>query len=220
MRDINIAIDGPSGAGKGDTSQGVKDRLGYRSLDTGAMFRGIGLYIHENDLHGETFDPSFLEHLILSFDENNHLILNGENVEGRIRNKEIGSIASQYSQRPEVRSCLLKQQQDIVKSKRYVVDGRDIASVVIPNAELKIYLTASAEERARRDVLRDKKDPLDMQVFKEYLHAINQRDYDDMNREIAPLVQVPDAIVVDTTEMTISEQIEVVYNLAQDRIHN
>lgn len=210
---IIVAIDGYSSCGKSTIAKALARYAGYTYVDTGAMYRAIGLYTLRNGLTEEADIIAALDHIQVGFilvDGAQHVTLNGEDVEGYIRTLEVGNCASRVSAIKEVRAFLVKQQQAMGEAKGIVMDGRDIGTVVFPNAEFKLFLTASAEVRAQRryDELVAKGEKPN---FAEVLADVNDRDYRDTHRAESPLRQAEDAIVVDNSHMTEEEQMEVVY---------
>ncbi len=219
MKNINIAIDGPAGAGKSTIAKKVAAELDYTYIDTGAMYRAMALYflragVASTDEKTISEKCSEIEIGIEYLGGVQHVFLNGEDVSAFIRTDEVGAYASACSVYADVRTKLVELQRQLAATESVVMDGRDIASVVLPNADLKIYLTASVEERAKRRyseyVLSGQECDLD-KIKKE----IEERDYRDMHRENSPLVCVEDAIVVDTSFMTIDEVVERVMELAR-----
>ncbi|HIW57578.1 MAG TPA: (d)CMP kinase [Firmicutes bacterium] len=214
---MNIAIDGPAGAGKSTIAKAVAKRLGYIYVDTGAMYRGIGLYALE---HGA--DPKsakevgdILDDIAVSIkykDGEQRLLLNGEDVSDRIRTPEVSAAASAVSALPAVREKLLDLQRELARNNDAVMDGRDIGSFVLPNADVKIFLTASADVRARRryDELVQKGIKAE---FSEVKADMEQRDKNDSTRKASPLVMAEDSILVDTTDMDIERTIEKIIEL-------
>ncbi len=202
---FQVAIDGPAGAGKSTISKMVAKEVSFEYIDTGAMYRGIAYYTVKNNIDLETTDFSFLKDITLEF-KNNILHLNGESVEEFIRTPEVSSLTSKVASVKEVRVALLDQQRELGKGE-VVMDGRDIGTHILPNAQVKIYLTASVETRAKRrhlEYLNKGKESDINDVIKE----VEQRDYDDMNRELNPLTQAKDAILVDTSNMSIKETVQ------------
>lgn len=218
MSKINIAIDGPAGSGKGITSKELSHKLKYSYLDTGAMYRAVALYMKQNTITKKIFNTEILNSISLSFNPENEICLNGENVENLIRTPEISELASDFSTIKEVRDFLVQQQQEIVKHKGYIAEGRDIGTRVMPNAELKIYLNASIEVRAERRYQDLKKQGL-LFSFEEVEKMIEERDHQDKNREYDPLQKAEGAIEIDTSDLTIEEQIGVIEKLAKKHIH-
>lgn len=201
---INIAVDGPAGAGKSSIARAVAEEIGYIYVDTGALYRSIALYAIENKLDNDSLIKSLDKiNIRLEFiDKCQHVILNGNDVSDKIRTPEVSMVASKVSAIPKVREFLFELQKKIAEENNIIMDGRDIGTVVLPNADLKVFLTASAEERASRRF----KEMTDSSItYEQVLEDIKQRDYNDMNREIAPLKQAEDAVLLDTTGMTIDE---------------
>ena len=202
---ISVAIDGPSGAGKSSLAKRLAADLGYVYVDTGAMYRTIGLYAVRQgaDLHDADAVAALLPQIQLDIrlvDGTQHVYLNGEDVSKAIRAEQIGMAASAVSAHPAVRAFLLETQRGLAANQNVLMDGRDIGTVVLPHATVKIYLTASAEARAGRRCkeLQQKGQPADYDTV---LADIRQRDYQDTHREIAPLKQAEDAIRVDTSDI-------------------
>ena len=215
MKKINIAIDGPSASGKGVTAKRLASILGYNYLDTGAMYRAIGYYMVDNNISVDIFDDRLLEGIDIDFNKDNHVLLNGVDIEDNIRNSHISMVASNFSKLKKVREFLVEKQKKIVKNKGYVADGRDIGSVVIPDAEVKIYLTADVGVRARRRFLemmeRGEKGISEERVREELI----KRDRQDIERDESPLVKVDGAVEIDTSEMEIDEQVERVLEIVE-----
>ena len=218
---MNIAIDGPAGAGKSTIAKLAAKGLGFLYVDTGAMYRAIGLYLLENEVDYneesqllEALDKINIE--IKYVDGVQRVILNDCDVSEAIRREEVGQAASTTSALKPVRAKLLDLQRDIAAKNDVIMDGRDIGTNILPNAELKIYLTASVEVRAQRRYkeLVEKGETPD---FEEVKKGIEQRDYQDMNRDIAPLRQAEDAVLVDTSDMTIDEVVARITELAEER---
>ena len=204
---ICIAIDGPAGSGKSSVSKLVAKNLGFTSIDTGALYRAVAYYFKSNEISEENI-KSALKNIDLkakNIDGKFNVFLNGENVTYKIRAEEISKMTSKISKRPEVRDFLLEFQRNLAKSENCVMDGRDIGTVVFPHAELKIFVTASAEVRAQRryDELTAKGEKCN---YEEILENVKERDHIDSTRETSPLRQAEDAIVLDNTHMTIPEQ--------------
>lgn len=215
MKKITIAIDGYSSCGKSTMAKDLAREIGYIYIDSGAMYRAVTLYCIENGIFTqEGIDVERLEKDILSIqisfvlnpdNQRPMTCLNGVNVEDRIRTMEVSSRVSPIAALGFVREALVKQQQEMGKSKGIVMDGRDIGTVVFPDAELKIFVTASAEIRAQRryDELKAKGQEAS---FEEILANVKERDHIDMNREVSPLRQAADAILLDNSHLTIEEQ--------------
>lgn len=217
MKNYNIAIDGPAGAGKSTIAKAVSKKLNFIYIDTGAMYRAVGLYYLNNkiDLKNEIEINELLDDINIDLtyvDGVQQIILNGENVSNLIRNEEVSSAASVVSTYKKVREKMVSIQQELAKVNNVVMDGRDIGTVVLPSADLKIYLTASSEERAKRRYkeLLEKGEEVDLETIKK---DIEERDYRDMNRENSPLKQADDAILLDSSNMTIDEVIDYILNL-------
>lgn len=201
---INIAVDGPAGAGKSSIARAVAEEIGYIYVDTGALYRSIALYSIENKLDNESLVNSLDKiNIRLEFiDKCQHVFLNDNDVSDKIRTPEVSMGASKVSAIPEVREFLFGLQKKIAAENNIIMDGRDIGTVVLPDADLKVFLTASAEERANRRF----KEMTDSSItYEQVLEDIKQRDYNDMHRDIAPLKQADDAVLLDTTGMTIEE---------------
>lgn len=214
MRKIIVAIDGYSSCGKSTIAKALAKYAGYTYVDTGAMYRAIALYTIREGLNDEETIIAALPKIQVGFllvDGAQHVTLNGEDVEGQIRTLEVGNAASRVSAIKEVRSFLVAQQQKMGEAKGIVMDGRDIGTVVFPQAELKLFLTASPEVRAQRryDELVAKGEKPD---FAAVLADVNDRDYRDTHRAESPLRQADDAIVVDNSHMTPDEQMAVIYD--------
>ena len=215
MKKIIVAIDGYSSCGKSTIAKALAKYAGYTYVDTGAMYRAIGLYTLRHGLTEEAAIIAALPQIEVGFVQVNgaqHVTLNGEDVEGQIRTLEAGNRASQISQIKEVRAFLVAQQQKMGEAKGIVMDGRDIGTVVFPKAELKLFLTASPEVRAQRryDELVAKGEQPN---YADVLADVNDRDYRDTHRAESPLRQAEDAVVVDNSAMTPDEQMDVIYGL-------
>ena len=208
-----IAIDGPSSAGKSTLAKGLAKELGYVYIDTGAMYRAIGYYLIKNNIniHNEESINKVLDKIDVTLDydnENNlHVFLNGADISKYIRTQEVGEAASVCSQFINVRNKLVALQRKLAEEKSCIMDGRDIASNVLPNANLKLYITASVECRAKRRYLEEKEKGIDTTVDK-VMEELKARDYRDMHREHNPLVKVPDAITIDTTDLDADQVID------------
>ncbi len=214
---INIAIDGPAGAGKSTIAKAVAKELDYIYVDTGAMYRAIAYYLLTNDIDVEDADAltkvlAGVSVTIRYEDNAQQVYLNGENVTGHLRTEAVGNMASVSSAKPQVRSALLELQRTLARENNVVMDGRDIGTNVLPDAQVKIYLTASSAERARRRYteLIQKGEQADIaQIEKDII----ERDNRDMNREIAPLKQAEDAVYIDSSDMQIDEVTEAIKKL-------
>ena len=218
-----IAIDGPAGAGKSTIAKALAARLHYIYIDTGAMYRAIGLFALRSGVSGEDWDgvAALLPEIRLELcfqDGAQHILLNGEDVSQAIRTPQASAYASLVSAIPAVRSFLLDYQRSFARNNSVIMDGRDIGTVVLPQADCKIFLTAGSEARARRRFaeLQAKGDET---PYEEVLAAIRQRDRQDSSREAAPLKAAEDAVVVDTTACTLEESIEKVYAVVKEKLH-
>ena len=218
MSTINIAIDGPAGAGKSTIAKMVSAKLGYIYVDTGALYRTIALYITENKIADEDIEKSLpAADVSLRFvDGAQRVYLGDRDVSGLIRTPEISMAASRTSAIPAVRAYLFDTQQKIARENNVIMDGRDIGTVVLPDADVKIFLTASAEERANRRYKELAEKP-DCPSYEEILKDIIQRDYQDMHRETAPLKQAEDAVLVDTTKLTLEESADEITRIIREK---
>lgn len=219
---IQIAIDGPSGAGKSSLARRLAKELGYLYVDTGAMYRAIGLYMLRAGV--DTSDAAAVlprlgeVRLELKYlDGTQHVFLNGEDVSEEIRREEVSMAASCVSAHQGVRDFLTETQRSIAQRNNVLMDGRDIGTIILPNAQIKIFLTASAEERARRRTreLREKGQPAE---YEEVLADIRRRDYNDSHRAAAPLRQAKDAVLVDTSDDDFEAAYQKLYRLIQGRL--
>ncbi|MCQ2536072.1 MAG: (d)CMP kinase [Lachnospiraceae bacterium] len=218
---FNVAIDGPAGAGKSTIAKRVAKENNFIYVDTGAMYRAIGLFIVRQgiDIHDkEAVEKAAPDAKVSLTYENGEqvVVLNGENVNGLIRTEEVSQAASVTSAYPVVRELLFEMQQTLAKENDVVMDGRDIGTVVLPNAQAKIYLTASVEERARRRFEEYKNKGMDVDI-EELKKEIAQRDHQDMTREIAPLKQADDAVLVDSSDMNIDEVTKAIMDIIKER---
>ena len=215
----NIAIDGPAGAGKSTIAKMAAKKLDFIYVDTGAMYRAMALYFlrREIDAKDEKKIAEACEHInvTIAYQEGEQqVLLNGENVNAFIRTEEVSMMTSNTSKYPAVREKLLYLQRELAAANNVIVDGRDIGTCVLPDAELKIYLTASASERAKRRYLEQKERGVESDLA-QIERDIIARDEQDMNREIAPLKQAEDAIYLDTSDMTIEEVVTKIVSLVQ-----
>ena len=222
MKMVSIAIDGPSGAGKSTLARSAAAELGYLYVDTGAIYRTIGYYAHANHIDPKDEQavasalPQVRVELTYGDDGLQHMLLNGQDVTKEIRLPEISLCASAVSAHPGVRAFLLEMQRELARTHNVIMDGRDIGTVVLPDADVKIFLTASPEARARRRMLeleqRGTPEP-----YKKILKEIEQRDWDDSHRATAPLRQAEDAVLLDTTELNFEESREALLKLIRER---
>ena len=222
MQPIIVAIDGYSSCGKSTIAKALAKYAGYTYVDTGAMYRAVALYafrlLGDEAIRREAVIP-ILTNIHIGFiqaADGQHVTLNGEDVESQIRTLEIGNLASQISTIKEVRAFLVAQQQAMGEKKGIVMDGRDIGTVVFPNAELKLFLTASPEVRAERR-FKELEAKGEKPVWEEVLADVNDRDYRDTHRAESPLRQAEDAVVVDNSEMTSEEQMEHIIDVFKGR---
>ena len=219
---INIAIDGPAGAGKSTIAKTVSKELGYIYVDTGALYRTVGLNalrkgVDTKDAAGVVATLDGLKVSLRFVNNEQRVFLGEEDVSEAIRQNEVSMAASNVSAIPRVREFLFDLQRDIAKNNNCIMDGRDIGTVVLPDAQIKLFLTASAEARADRRFkeLTEKGQSVDYDVI---LKEIKERDYQDSHREIAPLKQADDAILVDSTEMDLPATINYMLNIIKERI--
>ncbi|MBE6884470.1 MAG: (d)CMP kinase [Ruminococcaceae bacterium] len=218
---LSIAIDGPSGAGKSTISRLIAEKLGFIYVDTGALYRTIALYMLENTV--DTADAvSVTENLSRISIETKHdglqrMFLNGRDVTEAIRRPELSLLASAVSAIPSVREFLLDTQRSFAQKNNVIMDGRDIGTTVLPNANLKIFLTAAAEDRAKRRYLEQKEKGFDVD-YDSILSDINKRDYNDSHRAVSPLTRAADAILVDTTGNELEQSVSLLYNLIIEKL--
>jgi len=217
----SIAIDGPAGAGKSSIAKALSKRLGYIYIDTGAMYRAVALFFVENNVSDGTDSriESLLDKLEISIkyeDGAQKVILNGEDVTDKLRLEEIGKLASKFSAIGSVREKLVALQRKLAQKENVVMDGRDIGTVVLPNADLKIYLSASSKVRAKRRYLElFEKGHTDLDI-NEIEDEIIKRDEADMNREISPLKQADDAYYLDSSDMTLEEVVSKILSMVKE----
>ena len=219
---IAAAIDGPAGAGKSTIARTAAKELGFIYIDTGAMYRSIGLACLNKSIDPGDADAveALLPDIAISIvfkDGEQHIILNGNDVSDDIRTESVSMAASRVSAVPAVRAFLLELQRGFARENNVIMDGRDIGTVVLPDAQVKIFLTASPESRARRrtDQLAEKGIQADYQAV---LDDIIKRDYNDTHRETAPLKAADDAVLVDTTELTLPESIDAVTSIIKEKL--
>lgn len=215
----NIAIDGPAGAGKSTIAKLIAKKKGYIYVDTGAMYRAMALYFIENkvdtDNQDKINDAVKNINVTITYENNEQVVwLNGENVNGMIRTEEVGKMASVTSANRNVREKLVELQRQLAAKENVVMDGRDIGTCVLPNADIKVYLTASSHVRAvrRYNELKAKGVECDLAVIEK---DIIDRDYQDMNREISPLKQAEDATLLDSSDMTIEEVADAIIDMCK-----
>lgn len=221
---INIAIDGPGGAGKSTVARAVAKQLGFIYVDTGAIYRAIGLkfvrtgksFTNENIISVLPGTELSLTHI----DGEQHIIIDGEDVSSLIRTQEISSAASKVSAVPEVRAFLLDLQRDIARKNNVIMDGRDVGTVILPNAEVKIFLTANVEVRARRrhrELMAKGLETSD--TFERVLKEVAERDKADSERATAPLKPAEDAVLVDTSDMDFEQSVQTVINIIRRKVN-
>lgn len=218
---FNIAIDGPAGAGKSSIARAAAANLGFLYVDTGALYRTVALAAIRKGLKPDEREAivALLPDIKVTMgfvDGEQRVFLNGDDVSEDIRLPEVSAAASTVSAIPEVRGFLFDLQRDMAKTNDVLMDGRDIGTVVLPDAQLKIFLTATPEERARRryEQIKDKSDV----TYEEVLKDLNQRDYQDTHREIAPLKQAKDAVLVDTSELDIDGVVDAIKAVVREKI--
>lgn len=218
----NIAIDGPAGAGKSTVAKKVAKELSFVYVDTGAMYRAMALYLLRKGVNRE--DPDEIgeacQNAEISIEYQNGeqiVLLDGENVNAHLRTEEVSAMASVSSAVPRVREKLLDLQRKLVRTMSVVMDGRDIGTTILPDADVKIYLTASSLTRARRRYLeyQEKGEPCDLAEIQK---TIEERDQRDMTREISPLCQAEDAVLVDSSELTIDETVEKILSVYHSKV--
>ena len=215
----NVAIDGPAGAGKSTIAKLVAQKKGYIYVDTGAMYRGLAIHFLDQGIKANETEKVILAcqdaEVTIQYENGvQQVYLNGRNITSRLRDEEVGNMASVTSAIPQVRAKLLELQQNLARTQNVIMDGRDIGTCVLPNADVKVFLTASVQTRAKRryDELCEKGIACDL---KEIEADIEQRDYRDMTREIAPLKQAEDAVLVDSSCMTIEEVVDAIVKLCE-----
>ena len=222
MNTISIAIDGPAGAGKSTLAKSVSEKLGYVYVDTGALYRTIGYYVYNKNLDPKdeaavsAVLPEIKVEMTYGDDGLQHMLLNGQDVTNEIRLPQISMYASDVSAIPQVRTFLLEMQREMARRTSVIMDGRDIGTVVLPDAQVKIFLTAAAEVRAQRRMkeLEQRGTP---QPFAEVLQQIVERDWADSHREAAPLRQAEDAVLLDTSELNFDESLEAMLAIIRGR---
>ncbi len=219
---ISIAIDGPAGAGKSTIAKALAQKLGYIYVDTGALYRTVGLYFSSKGFNTDlncnideilneiTVDIKFIDNV-------QRVFLNGKDVSDDIRSPQASLMASAVSAKPSVRAFLLDMQRKLAQENNVIMDGRDIGTVVLPNAQVKIFLMASPEIRAKRRydelILKDS-----TTKYEDVLADMIKRDYNDSHREIAPLKPAEDSVTVDTTELNLQESVEALYRIVEEKI--
>ncbi len=223
MSIINVAIDGPAGAGKSTISRAAAKEMGYIYIDTGALYRTVGLNAMRKgaDVNNpESVIATLTDDLKVELrfiDGEQRMFLNDEDVSDKIRTPEASSAASKVSAVPEVRKYLFDLQKNLAKSNNCIMDGRDIGTVVLPDAKVKIFLTASPEARAKRRYIELTEKGMDVS-YDDVLADMIKRDYDDSHRAIAPLKQADDAVLADTSELSLQQSIDLIIKIIKDKI--
>lgn len=214
---FNIAIDGPAGAGKSTIAKIIAKKMGYIYVDTGAMYRAMALYFLEQGIGAAEQEKISAAapgvDVTITYENGEQIVwLNGRNVNGLIRTEEVGKMASSSSTNKDVRKKLVELQQALAKRESVVMDGRDIGTCVLPDADVKVYLTADSHVRAvrRYEELKAKGQECDLEVIEK---DIKDRDYQDMHRELSPLRQADDAVLLDSSDMTIEQVAEAIINM-------
>lgn len=220
---INVAIDGPAGAGKSTVARGAAKELGYIYVDTGALYRTVALAAQRKNVLGDVNGicdmlPGITVELKFDDEGEQRVYLNGEDVSSLIRTPEISMAASSVSQIPKVREFLLELQRSIARENNVIMDGRDIGTVVLPNADVKIFLFASPECRAERRYKELIEKGQDVK-YEDVLKDVNNRDYQDSHREIAPLKPTDESVMADTTGKALPESIEMVVSVIKEKIN-
>ena len=216
-----VAIDGPSGTGKGTITKLIAKEMGLLNIDTGSMYRSLALKCLNMEINTLDNKEKIIEIAkninieIKHNEENQEIFLDGENITSKIRTKEVTAFSSPVSSVPEVRKIMVDMQRKMAENKDVIMEGRDITTVVFPNANVKIYLDASVEERAKRRFAENMEKGIQMS-FEETLKAMEKRDYEDSHREVGPLKIAEDAIIIDTTSMTIEEVKDEVEKIIND----
>ena len=220
MKYVSVAVDGPAGSGKSTITKMVAQKLGFNYVDTGAMYRALTYNFLSNDLKEleENRIKELLEDLdfrVEYVDGVQYVYVNDVEVSDKIRTAEVSKYTSLFAKSPAVREFLIDTQRNLAGTNNIIMDGRDIASVVLPNADVKIFLTASVEERARRRMLDFERQGIENVDFEKVKEDIKARDWQDENRDIAPLIKVESATLIDTTTMTIEEVVARMTNLVK-----
>lgn len=213
MKYVSVAVDGPAGSGKSTITKMVAKSLGFNYVDTGAMYRALTYNFLSNGL--DELEEEEIKELLSKTDFKveyvdgvQYVYVNDVEVSDKIRTAEVSKFTSLFAKSPAVRDFLIDTQRNLANTNNIIMDGRDIASVVLPNADVKIFLTASVEERARRRVLDFERQGIENVDFEKVKEDIKARDWQDENRDIAPLIKVESATLIDTTSLTINEVVE------------
>ena len=220
MKYVSVAVDGPAGSGKSTITKMVAKSLGFNYVDTGAMYRALTYNFLSNGL--DELEEEKIKELLSKTDFKveyvdgvQYVYVNNEEVSDKIRTAEVSKFTSLFAKSPAVRDFLIDTQRNLANTNNIIMDGRDIASVVLPNADVKIFLTASVEERARRRVLDFERQGIENVDFEKVKEDIKARDWQDENRDIAPLIKVESATLIDTTSLTIDEVVEKMIELVK-----
>ena len=217
---INIAIDGPSAAGKSTIADILAKDLGYTHLDTGAMYRAVAYQTFKENLaiDDEEKIVEMISRMDLNMKPDGRVVLNGEDISNKIRTNEMSMGASNVSKLLNVRAALVKMQQAICAQGGYILDGRDIGTVVLKDAPVKIFMVASAEARARRRVAQNIEKGIEGDDYETILQEIEKRDYQDSHRQNSPLKQADDAVLIDTSDLTIEQVVDKVMKLVKEKL--
>ena len=221
MKTVNIAVDGPSGAGKSTLARRLAARLGYIYVDTGALYRAIAydMIQHHAETEQEITERLPQLHITIDYQDSvQHVYVNGADVSGLIRTPEVSMGASRVSALPAVRQFLFDLQQRLAREHSVVMDGRDIGTVVLPDADVKIFLTASAEKRAQRRFLELEEKQPGVQSYEDVLRDVIRRDEQDMNRAVSPLKQAEDAVLVDTTDADLAQSEQMLLDVCKEKL--
>lgn len=215
-----VAVDGPAGSGKGTVTKKIEEELGFLNLDTGATYRCVALQTLREGVKIENEDEivRIANDIDIKIDNTGNkdiILLNGEDVSKEIRTKEVTAIVSQVSSIIPVREKMVEVQRNLAKGKNVIVEGRDIGTVVFPNADIKIYLDASEEIRAKRRYEENKQNGIDT-TYEEVLENVKMRDYNDMHKKVGALKKADDAVVIDSTELSIEEVVEKIKELIKN----
>ncbi len=214
-----ITLVWPAGSGKGTTAKLLAEKLGFQYLDSGAMYRAVAVCLTTKWAHLETVTEEDVSWIVIDFDEQNHVCINGEEYESKIRTAEVGVWASKIASQPVVRACVISAGQKILEKNNFVLEWRDTGTIWAPSAQIKLYLTADADIRAHRRFL-DLQAKWETITEAEVLEQIIARDHRDMTREDGPLVKPVWAYELDTTHLTIPEQVEKIYTIVQETLQN
>ena len=214
MENIIIAIDGPAGSGKGTLAKALSKKFNLVNIDTGATYRCVALKVLRNNINLEDTDKiiEISKNIDIELNSDGTVLMDGEDVTQKIRSKEVTNIVSPISSIVEVRKNMVDIQRKIAKGKNVVMEGRDITTVVFPNAKYKFYLDANIESRAQRRYKENQEKGIDM-TYEEVYENIAKRDYNDMHKEVGSLTRTDDQIYIDTTNITVEEEVEIIGNI-------